>query len=1031
MTPEDISVRLGSTWIPDTDITEFMHELLHTPEGWYRQKIKALYEPVTDTWAISNINWDSWNTRANTTYGTKRAHAYRLIEDALNQKNTQIFDRVQGDDGKPKSVLNVNDTIEAREKQEQIKDLFKEWVWSDPERSERLCALYNERFNSIVPPEYDGNMVTFHNMNPLIKLEKHQKEAVARILYGGNTQLAHVVGAGKTWTMVAAAMESKHLGLCNKSMIVVPNHLVGQWASAIYDLYPSANVLASTKKDFETKNRKKFCSRIATGDYDIVVIGHSQFERIPLSYERQIRNLQDQIDDIVESISVMKSGDAERFTIKQMEATKKRLTTRLEKLQDGKKRDDVVTFEELGIDRLFVDESHEYKNLFLYTKMRNVAGIAQTDSQKASDLFGKCRYIDEITGNMGNIHATGTPLSNTMAELYTTQRYLQYDLLQSMGLGSFDAWASTFGETVQSLELAPEGTGYRERTRFANFFNIPELVNLYKQVADIRTADMLNLPVPAVEYHTDVVQASEEQKEGVQQLSDRAEKIRNREVKSNEDNMLCITNDGRKLALDQRLIDPDLPDNPNSKANACADNILKYYTEGNDKKLTQLVFCDLSTPKGKGEFNVYDDLKQKLIERGIPADEIRFIHEANSDAQKEALFSQVRSGAVRVLMGSTGKMGTGTNVQDRLIAGHDLDCPWRPSDLEQRAGRVIRRGNNNEQVHIHRYVTEGTFDAYMYQLIEAKQRFASQIMTSKSPVRVAADIDESVLNYSQIKALASGNPKVREKIELEIEVARLTMLEGRHKREQYRLNNLIHQKLPAEIKELSERLVGLEADYELLGKHASRTSDWKMVPATINGQTYEKPSEAGEALINLAKKLPTYEKWYNVGSLRGFNIIAYLPDPHYGSNPKIALANNRRYQIELSSSPVGIMTRLNNVLDDTIPDKYKTCKRDLVKLQSQLESAKREYGSPFPSADILREKSARLKELEEELNLDILQAQNHEEVHDSQIEQPAEKAVSPTPTTRSLNDMIASASERQAQQQINQSYNSISNQLSH
>lgn len=1007
LAPEDISVRLGATWIPQEDVSDFIHELLNFDEYYYlqsyKEKIRAHYEPAIDSWAISNKNWDS-RPIVTSTYGTSRVTAYKLIEDALNQKNTQVFDTVEGLDGKERRVLNTEETIAARDKQELIKDKFKEWLWSDPERADRLCKLYNERFNSIVPPVYDANMVVFHGMNPFISLDPHQKESIARILYGGNTQLAHEVGAGKTWTMVSAAMEGKYLGLCNKSLIVVPNHLVGQWASAIYDLYPSANVLASTKKDFETKNRKKFCSRIATGDYDIVVIGHSQFERIPLSFERQEATLQEQIDDITDSIAEMRSNNAEGFTIKQMERTKKSLTAKLEKLQNSKKRDNVVTFEELGVDRLFVDESHEYKNLFLYTKMHNVAGISQTDSQKASDLFMKCRYIDEITGNKGNIHATGTPLSNTMAELYTAQRYLQYDLLQEMGLGSFDAWASTFGETVQSVELAPEGTGYRERTRFAQFFNIPELVAIYKQVADVRPADVLNLPVPDVEYHTDVVPASEEQKAEVQLLAERADAIRKREVTNKEDNMLCITNDGRKLALDQRLLNPELPDNPNSKANVCVKNIVKYYREGEEEKLTQLVFCDLSTPTGNG-FNVYQDLKDKLVAEGIPAEEIRFIHEANSDAQKEALFAKVRSGAVRILMGSTSKMGTGTNVQDRLIAGHDLDCPWRPSDLQQRAGRVVRRGNMNRKVHMHRYVTENTFDAYMYQLIEAKQRFASQIFTSKSPARVAADVDESVLNYSQIKALASGNPKIREKIELEIELSRLKTVENNYKREQRYLEFQIRS-IPEQMSEISERLKGLEADLAAVQARPSRTEKGELLPVEVKGVTYEKQADAGTAILRTMNHLPEKDKWFDIGELRGFRILAKHPN---GTVPQLSIAGERSYRVGYGDGHAGLMIRFNNVLDNGIQRNVESCKKELAQLERDLQSAKTEFAKPFPYAELIRQKRERLRELEFELSLDKTEAEKPVEGHD-------EKAPE-TERADSLADRIAAAERRSAEQQ--------------
>ena len=743
--PGDIQARLGATWIPKEDVTQFMYELFDTPD-WARNAYNAMraeYSPLTDVWTITNIRWDSGNTKANSVYGTDDASGYRLLQDALNNKDTKIYDTVVDDDGVEHRVLNQADTLEVQDKQNQIREAFKEWLWSDPERAERLCRLYNERFNSYVPPTFDGDLVRFHNMNPSITMRPWQKNAVARILFSGNTLLDHAVGAGKTWTMSAAAMEGKYLGLFNKSLIVVPNHLVGQWASAIYEQYPNAKVLASTKKDFETKNRKKFCSRIATGDYDVVVIGHSQFERIPLSAERQKAGIKHEISGIMDAIEELKAERSENFTIKQMERTKKQLETRLEKLNNNAKRDDVITFEELGVDRLFVDESHNYKNLFLYTKMQNVAGISQTDSQKASDIFLKCRYMDELTGNKGIIFATGTALSNTMAELYAIQRYLQYDLLQKMGLGTFDQWASTFGETVQSVELAPEGTGYRARTRFARFFNIPELMSLYCQVADIQTKEMLDLPLPNAHFENISVPASDIQREYVNDFADRARNIRNGTVDRENDNMLCITNDGRKLALDQRLMDPSLPDYEHSKVNACVDKTFEIWEKNREKKLTQLIFCDMSIPK-PGIFNVYDDIKEKLIARGVPADEIRFIHEAKNDTQKEALFQKVREGKVRVLLGSTGKLGTGTNVQDLLIAGHDLDCPYRPSDLEQRDGRVIRQKNGNEDVYIYRYVTENTFDAYMYQLLEIKQRFATELAEKKERLEVLTkelDID--------------------------------------------------------------------------------------------------------------------------------------------------------------------------------------------------------------------------------------------------------------------------------------------------
>lgn len=1010
--PADITVRLGSTWIPKEDYTQFMYELLNTPR-WYQEKgsMEVLYSPYTNTWNIKNVNWDDYNTKAITTYGTRRMNAYRILEHTLNLKDVKIYDTVY-ELGKEKRVLNEEETLEAQEKQQQIKDAFKEWIWSDPDRADRLCKAYNERFNSYVPPKFDGSMVQFHNMRPGVSMRPWQRDAVARIIYNGNTLLAHAVGAGKTWTMSAAAMEMKHLGLCSKSLIVVPNHLVGQWASAIYDQYPNAKVLASTKKDFETKNRKKFCSRIATGDYDVVVIGHSQFERIPLSQERQEAGIRAEIHKVMDGIAELKAEKAEHFTIKQMERMKKTLETRLDRLHNSKKRDDVITFEQLGVDRLFVDESHEYKNLFLYTKMQNVAGISQTDSQKASDMFLKCRYMDELTGNKGIIHATGTPLSNTMAELYATQRYLQYDLLEKMGLGTFDQWASTFGETVTSVELAPEGTGYRARTRFANFFNIPELMSLYCQVTDIQTADMLDLPLPTPHYENVVLPASDIQKDYVKGLGERAQKIRNGSVKPEEDNMLKITSDGRKLALDQRLIDPDWPDDPNSKANACADYILKFWEKYADTKGTQLVFCDISTPNNK-VFNVYDDLKEKLVARGIPAEEIRFVHEANTDAQKEALFQQVREGKVRVLMGSTGKMGTGTNVQDLLVAGHDLDCPWRPSDLEQRSGRVIRQGNSNDDVFMVRYVKEGTFDAYMYQLVENKQRFISQIYTSKPAVRQAADVDEIVMSFAEIKALASGNPLIKERVETEGEVQRLLLLKSRHDNAQYRLNRMVTRDLPERIATERSKLVGYEKDVAFIKSRPSRTEDDHLLPVEVKGVSYEKPKDAGEAILKAVKRAAK-DQVTPIGNIRGFGLEVDLTERGWDGElrPKLVLRGpGRKYSVGISDSEVGMVHRLNNVLDKDIPEKLEDSREEVASLEHDLAGAKLELGKPFPREAELVAKQARLEELTRKLDLDAREepSSREEEVCDTDAnEAPAHKP--------SLDSVIQSAQARQATQ---------------
>lgn len=965
--PGDIQARLGATWVPKEDITQFMYELFDTPD-WARNaynSMRAEYSPLTDVWTITNIRWDSGNTKANSVYGTNEVDGYRLLQDALNNKDTKIYDTVKGDDGVEHRVLNQADTLEAQDKQNQIREAFKEWIWSDPERADRLCKLYNERFNAYVPPTFDGNLVRFHNMNPSITMRPWQRNAVARILFSGNTLLDHAVGAGKTWTMSAAAMEAKHLGLCNKSLIVVPNHLVGQWASAIYEQYPNAKVLASTKKDFETKNRKKFCSRIATGDYDVVVIGHSQFERIPLSAERQKAGIQNEIDGILDAIEELKAERSENFTIKQMERMKKQLETRLEKLNNNAKRDDVITFEELGVDRLFVDESHNYKNLFLYTKMQNVAGISQTDSQKASDMFLKCRYMDELTDNKGIIFATGTALSNTMAELYAIQRYLQYDLLQDMGLGTFDQWASTFGETVQSVELAPEGTGYRARTRFAKFFNIPELMSLYCQVADIQTKEMLDLPLPNAHFENISVPASDIQREYVSEFAERARDIRNGTVDRENDNMLCITNDGRKLALDQRLMDPSLPDYEHSKVNACVDKTFEIWDKNRDKKLTQLIFCDMSIPK-PGIFNVYDDIKEKLVARGVPADEVRFIHEAKNDTQKEALFQQVREGKVRVLLGSTGKLGTGTNVQDLLIAGHDLDCPYRPSDLEQRDGRVIRQKNGNEDVYIYRYVTENTFDAYMYQLLEIKQGFISQVHTPNPSVREAADMDEVTMSFAEIKALASGDPRIKERVELEVDVQKLSLLQKRHENQQFRLKRRIAA-IPDELDSSRRQLDRLRQDKMLVDSSPSRVEGEKLPPMEVMGTVYEKAGEAGKALLAAYKKSAA-GSLTPIATLRGFTILADKRDKT--NYPRFQLAGTSKFQVSASESEVGTVIRFHNVLDKSIPESIKDHKKYISELEKELTSSREALGLPFPRAAELAEKKRRLDSLTKELDID-------------------------------------------------------------
>ena len=920
------------------------------------------YSPLTAEWNISNKNSDYGNVTANVTYGTKRINGYKIIEETLNLKDVRIFDTVQDEYGNDKRVLNKKETVLAQQKQQLIKDAFRDWIWKDPARRERLTALYNEKFNSVRPREYDGSHIKFVGMNPEITLREHQVNAIARILYGGNTLLAHVVGAGKTFEMVAAAMESKRLGLCQKSLFVVPNHLTEQWAAEFLQLYPSANILVATKKDFETRNRKKFCSRIATGDYDAVIIGHSQFEKIPMSVERQRAILQAQLDEIIEGISEAKRANAERFTIKQMEKSKRSIKLKLDKLNDQTRKDDVVTFEELGVDRLFVDEAHSFKNLFLYTKMRNVAGLAQTEAQKSSDLFMKCRYMDELTDNHGIIFATGTPISNSMTEMYTMQRYLQYDTLRSQGLQHFDAWASTFGETITAIELAPEGTGYRAKTRFARFYNLPELISMFKQVADVQTADMLKLPVPEAEYHNEVIKPSKFQTDMVASFSERAEKVRNGMVDATVDNMLKITNDGRKLALDQRLTDDLLPDDPESKVNLCLDNIHRIWESSSEQKSTQLVFCDLSTPHGDGKFNVYNDLKAKLIRMGVPEAEIAFIHDAKTEAQKAALFTNVRAGNVRILLGSTAKMGAGTNVQKRLIAEHHLDIPWRPSDIEQREGRILRQGNENKRIDIFRYVTENTFDSYMWQTIENKQKFISQIMTSKSPVRSCEDVDETALSYAEIKALATGNPHIKEKMDLEIEVSRLKLVKANYLSQKYTLEDSLLKHYPKEIRLTEERIKGYEADIALYEQHRSEDFPGML----ICGTHYAEKKDAGTAILEACKAMTSPEA-KEIGTYRGFTLL--LSYDVLSKVFRMTLRGELSHTVELGSDIYGNIQRMENLFD-ALPVRLSACEKALVTLKEQMENAKAEVEKPFAQEQELSEKTARLAELDALLNID-------------------------------------------------------------
>lgn len=964
LTASEISVRLGATWLPPDDVQEFIFHLLETPR-YAQWNIKVHFSPFTSEWNIEGKSYDKGNVRAYNTYGTSRINAYKIIEETLNLKDVRIFDYIEDDEGKKKAVLNKKETAIAQSKQEMIKQEFQDWIWSDPERRERLCKSYNEKFNSVRPREYDGSHIIFNGMNPEIELREHQKNAVAHILYGGNTLLAHAVGAGKTFEMVAAAQESKRLGLCNKSLFVVPNHLTEQWAAEYLQLYPAANILVATKKDFETKNRKKFCGRIATGDYDAVIIGHSQFEKIPMSIERQRAILEQQLEEITGGIAELKRNRGENFSIKQLEKSKKSIKQKLDKLNDQTKKDDVVTFEELGVDRLFVDESHYYKNLYLYTKMRNVGGIAQTEAQKSSDLFMKCRYLDEITGGRGTVFATGTPISNSMVELYTIQRYLQYNTLVKNGLQHFDAWASTFGETITAVELTPEGTGYRAKTRFAKFYNLPELMAMFKEIADIKTADMLNLPVPEAKYHNIAVKPSEMQKEMVASLAERAEQVRGGGVDSSVDNMLKITNDGRKLALDQRMLNDMLPDFEGSKINACVDNIYRIWKENADKKSAQLVFCDLSTPKNDGTFSVYNDIRKKLIERGIPESEVKFIHEADTDMKKKELFQKTRKGEVRVLLGSTQKMGAGTNVQDKLIALHDVDCPWRPSDLEQRSGRIVRQGNENPKVDIYRYVTEQTFDAYLYQLVEGKQKFASQIMTSKSPVRSAEDIDETALSYAEIKMLATGNPYIKEKMDLDIQVQKLKMLKSNFLSEKYGLEDKVIKFYPQQIAYLKSRVEGLTKDVETAKLHP-KPIDEQPLGMMVSGVSYSEKVEAGQAIINACKSMNSPDA-IPLGEYRGFQMELYFDTVQ--RNYVVKLKGETSRDVPLGDDSHGNIVRIDNGIE-RFEEALADTKSSLENMEKQFETAKQEIEKPFAKEEELRAKTARLDELNILLNMD-------------------------------------------------------------
>ncbi len=964
LTASEISVRLGATWLPPEIAQQFMYEFLDTPL-WARWNIKVHFSQYSGEWNVEGKSYDRGNVKAYNTYGTSRINAYKIIEETLNLKDVRIFDYIEDDEGKKKAVLNKKETAIAQSKQELIKQGFQDWIWADPTRREKLTKLYNEKFNSIRPREYDGSHITFSGMNPEIELREHQKNAVAHILYGGNTLLAHAVGAGKTYEMVAAAQESKRLGLCNKSLFVVPNHLTEQWAAEYLQLYPSANILVATKKDFETKNRKKFCGRIATGDYDAIIIGHSQFEKIPMSIERQRAILEQQLEEVAAGIMDLKRNRGENFSIKQLEKTRKSIKQKLEKLNDQTRKDDVVTFEELGVDRLFIDESHYYKNLYLYTKMRNVGGIAQTEAQKSSDLFMKCRYLDEITGGRGTVFATGTPISNSMVELYTIQRYLQYATLERNNLQHFDAWASTFGETVTAVELTPEGTGYKAKTRFARFYNLPELMAMFKEVADIKTADMLDLPVPKANFHNISVKPSEIQKEMVKALAERAEKVHSGAVDASVDNMLKITNDGRKLALDQRLLNPMLPDFEGSKLNACVNEMFKTWEKGKEKRLTQLFFCDLSTPKNDGNFSVYDDIRKKLIEKGVPADEIKFIHEADTEAKKLELFKKVRRGDVRILMGSTQKMGAGTNVQDKLAASSDLDCPWRPSDLEQRLGRSIRQGNSNAEVDVFRFVTEETFDAYLYQLVEGKQKFASQIMTSKSPVRSAEDIDETALSYAEIKMLATGNPYIKEKMDLDIQVQKLKLLKSNFLSEKYSLEDKIIKYYPQRIASMHSRIEGLKADVKTAQEHPKPTDD-RFAGMEVKGVFYTEKAEAGKAIIEACKEMNSPDP-VPLGAYRGFTteLLFDTVERQY----VVRLKGETSRNVPLGEDIHGNITRIDNGIE-RFEEMLKGAENDLENTEKQFETAKAEAEKPFSKEEELKSKMARLDELNILLNLD-------------------------------------------------------------
>ena len=964
LTASEISVRLGATWLPPEIIEEFMFELFSTSR-YCQWNIHVHYAQYTGEWNVEGKSYDRSNVKAHNTYGTGRVNGYKIMEETLNLRDVRIFDYIEDGNGRKTAVLNKKETAIAQGKQELIKQAFADWIWSDPERREQLTKLYNEKFNSIRPREYDGSHLNFVGINPEITLRPHQVNAIAHILYGGNTLLAHVVGAGKTFEMVAAAQESKRLGLCQKSLFVVPNHLTEQWASEYLQLYPSANILVATKKDFETKNRKKFCGRIATGDYDAVIIGHSQFEKIPMSLERQRAILQQQLDEVLDGISELKKNRGDNFSIKQLERTKKTVKQKLDKLNDQSRKDDVVTFEELGVDRIFIDEAHYYKNLAAFTKMRNVGNISQTEAMKSSDLYMKCRYLDELTGGRGVVFATGTPISNSMVEMYTMQKYLQYGALRRNDLLHFDAWASTFGETVTAIELSPEGTGYRAKTRFAKFYNLPELMAMFKETADIQTADMLKLPVPEAHYHSVVLKPSETQKEMVASLSERAERVRNKMVDSSVDNMLLITNDGRKLALDQRLMNDMLPDSETSKVGACAENVFDIWQRTADRKSTQMVFCDLSTPHGDGKFNVYDDLRNKLIAKGVPAEEIAYIHTANSEAQKKELFGKVRSGQVRVLIGSTQKMGAGTNVQTKLAALHHLDCPWRPSDLQQREGRIIRQGNENKEVDIYTYVTENTFDSYLYQLVESKQKFIGQIMTSKSPVRSAEDIDETALSYAEIKALCAGNPHIKEKMDLDIDVSRLKLLKANHLSQRYALEDQILKEFPQKIKSLEQRIEGYRADIDQRKRNTEPNEDG-FSPMIMPGGTVREKKAAGDAILGLCKSMTSPDP-IPIGQYRGFDME--LSFDTFSREYKITLIHQLRHTVTLGTDIYGNIQRLDNTLG-AFEERMAACTEQLENTRVQLENAKAEVQKPFPQEEELKTKSARLNELNAMLNLD-------------------------------------------------------------